>query len=136
MGRKKIRRAGRDFPRPIPTVPAVEAFERPPMPVIARIQQEGRMTTVSGASAATGSAQTYSAKATGSLTSTQFLSLLTTQLQNQNPLNPTDPNEFTSELVQYGSLSQQIDMNAKLDTMSTTLSSLLTQVQMLGGETS
>ena len=65
------------------------------------------------------------------LTSNQFLSLLTTQLQSQNPLNPTDPNQFTSEMVQYASLSEQIDTNTKLDNLNTTMSSILTQVSLL-----
>lgn len=65
------------------------------------------------------------------LTSNQFLSLLTTQLQSQNPLNPTDPNQFTSEMVQYAGLSEQIDTNSKLDTLSTTMSDVLTQVSLL-----
>jgi flagellar basal-body rod modification protein FlgD len=65
------------------------------------------------------------------LTSNQFLSLLTTQLQAQDPLNPTDPNQFTSEMVQYASLSEQIDTNSKLDTLNSGMSSLLTQVSLL-----
>ena len=91
------------------------------------------MTTIpatSGAATTPGAAANATA-AKASLTSNQFLSLLTTQLQNQNPLDPTDPNQFTSELVQYGALSQQIDTNAKLDTLSTTMSSILTQVSLM-----
>ena len=65
------------------------------------------------------------------LSSNQFLTLLTTQLQSQNPLDPTDPNQFTSEMVQYAGLSEQIDTNAKLDTLSTTMSNVLTQVSLL-----
>jgi flagellar basal-body rod modification protein FlgD len=65
------------------------------------------------------------------LTSNQFLSLLATQLQAQDPLNPTDPNQFTSEMVQYASLSEQIDSNTTLDTLSTTMSNILTQVSLL-----
>lgn len=65
------------------------------------------------------------------LTSNQFLSLLTTQLQSQNPLDPTDPNQFTSEMVQYAGLSEQIDMNSKLETLSSTMSDILTQVSLL-----
>ena len=74
---------------------------------------------------------TSSAKPQIGLTSNQFLSLLTTQLQNQNPLNPTDPDKFTSEMVQYASLSQQIDTNSSLTSTNTTLSSILTQVSLL-----
>jgi flagellar basal-body rod modification protein FlgD len=35
-----------------------------------------------------------------------FLSLLITQLQNQDPLNPTDSTEFTAQLAQFSSLEQ------------------------------
>jgi flagellar basal-body rod modification protein FlgD len=93
------------------------------------------MTTVPAASAAAPTpAPTTSTPSSAQLTSNQFLSLLTTQLQNQNPLDPTDPNQFTQEMVQYGALSQQIDTNAKLDSLGTTMSSILTQVSLLAGQ--
>lgn len=43
-----------------------------------------------------------------------FLSLLMTQLQNQDPTSPLDSNQFTSELVQFTSVQQQIDTNSDL----------------------
>jgi len=46
-----------------------------------------------------------------------FLQLLTTQLQNQNPLDPLDTNQFTSQLVQFASVEQQINMNTQLTTL-------------------
>lgn len=95
------------------------------------------MTTIPSTSGAAGTtSSTTSSGASANLTSNQFLSLLTTQLQNQNPLNPTDPNQFTSEMVQYGALSQQIDTNAKLDKLSSTMSSILTQVSLLASASS
>ena len=45
----------------------------------------------------------------------QFLQLLTTQLQNQDPLSPMDSNEFTNQLVQFTQVEQQINSNQKLD---------------------
>ena len=45
-----------------------------------------------------------------------FLTLLTTQLQYQDPLNPMDSNEFTQQLVQFTSVEQQIQSNKSLDT--------------------
>jgi flagellar basal-body rod modification protein FlgD len=45
---------------------------------------------------------------------TDFLSLLMTQLQNQDPTSPLDSNQFTSELVQFTSVEQQIDTNSHL----------------------
>lgn len=38
----------------------------------------------------------------------QFLTLLVTQLQNQDPLDPMDTNAFTQQLVQFASVEQQI----------------------------
>ena len=75
-------------------------------------------------------------KANATLTSNQFLTLLTTQLTNQNPLDPTDPNQFTQEMVQYGQLSQQIDTNQTLTSIQSNIASLLTQVQLLAGGSS
>ena len=46
-----------------------------------------------------------------------FLILLTTQLQNQDPLNPTDSSEFTNQLVQFSQVEQQINTNDKLDAL-------------------
>jgi flagellar basal-body rod modification protein FlgD len=87
--------------------------------------------SISGVSSNTANPTTTSSQSTLGLTSNQFLSLLTTQLQSQNPLDPTDPNQFASEMVQYASLSQQIDTNSKLDTLSSSLSDILTQVSLL-----
>jgi len=46
-----------------------------------------------------------------------FLQLLTTQLQNQDPLSPLDTNQFTQELVEFASVEQQIDMNTNMQTL-------------------
>jgi flagellar basal-body rod modification protein FlgD len=46
-----------------------------------------------------------------------FLTLLTTQLQNQNPLDPLDSNQFTQQLVEFSSVEQQVNMNANLQTL-------------------
>jgi flagellar basal-body rod modification protein FlgD len=40
-----------------------------------------------------------------------FLTLLVSQLQNQDPLNPTDSNQFVSQLTSYSQLEQLIDIN-------------------------
>jgi flagellar basal-body rod modification protein FlgD len=45
---------------------------------------------------------------------TDFLSLLMTQLQNQDPSSPMDSSQFTSELVQFTSVQQQIGTNSNL----------------------
>ena len=43
-----------------------------------------------------------------------FLTLLTTQLQNQDPSQPEDPNQFTTELVQLNGVQQQLLSNQLL----------------------
>lgn len=47
----------------------------------------------------------------------QFLTLLTTQLANQDPLSPMDSTEFTNQLVQYANVEQNIQTNSNLEQM-------------------
>ncbi|WP_336489165.1 flagellar hook assembly protein FlgD [Methylobacterium nigriterrae] len=47
----------------------------------------------------------------------QFLTLLTTQLKNQNPLDPMDTNQFTQQLVQFAQVEQQLKSNDRLDSI-------------------
>ncbi len=44
-----------------------------------------------------------------------FLTLLVAQLQNQDPLNPDDPTEFTAQLAQFSSLEQLFTLNESMD---------------------
>jgi flagellar basal-body rod modification protein FlgD len=70
---------------------------------------------------------TSSSSGSGSLNSTTgstlagnfqtFLTLLTTQLQNQDPLSPLDTNQFTQQLVQFASVEQQLKTNDQLTTL-------------------
>jgi flagellar basal-body rod modification protein FlgD len=46
-----------------------------------------------------------------------FLTLLTTQLKNQNPLDPLDTNQFTQQLVQFAQVEQQLKENEQLATL-------------------
>ena len=48
---------------------------------------------------------------------TDFLKLLTTQLKNQNPLDPLDTNQFTQQLVQFAQVEQQLKQNDQLATL-------------------
>lgn len=40
-----------------------------------------------------------------------FLTLLVSQLQNQDPLNPTDSTQFVSQLTSYSQLEQLINID-------------------------
>ena len=71
-------------------------------------------------SAAINSTAASSASATGIDKNTlagnfqTFLTLLTTQLKNQNPLDPLDTNQFTQQLVQFAQVEQQLKQNEQL----------------------
>jgi flagellar basal-body rod modification protein FlgD len=80
------------------------------------------MTTVSSTSS---SSNDSTSAATTSLLSDYnlFLKLLTTQMTNQDPLNPTDTSEYTQQLVQYSQVEQQIQQNGTLTDILSQLSS-------------
>jgi len=52
-----------------------------------------------------------------------FLQLLVAQLQNQDPLNPTDSTQFVSQLAQFSELEQVMAIRSDTDTMSTDMKS-------------
>ncbi|WP_027834888.1 flagellar hook assembly protein FlgD [Maritalea myrionectae] len=49
-----------------------------------------------------------------------FLSILTTQLKHQNPLDPLDTNQFTSQMVEFTGVEQQLKTNEFLETLIAT----------------
>ena len=75
--------------------------------------------TTSNVTAAVTSNATTSDVAKNTLASnfTAFLQLLTTQLKNQNPLDPLDTNQFTQQLVQFAQVEQQLKSNSQLETL-------------------
>ena len=76
---------------------------------------------MSSVSSVTGSGNSSSLSAiTGTTTmgKEDFLTLLVTQLQNQDPLNPSDPTEFTAQLAQFSSLEQLFTVNETLQSLT------------------
>lgn len=65
-----------------------------------------------------------------------FLTLLTTQLQNQNPLDPLDMNQFTQQLVQFTEVEQTVKLNGNLEKMVqlSAANTITNMVSFLGGE--
>ncbi|SHI05271.1 flagellar hook assembly protein FlgD [Sporanaerobacter acetigenes] len=53
-------------------------------------------------------------KKTGELDKDAFLKLLTTQLANQDPLNPMEDKEFIAQMAQFSTLEQIQNMNKNL----------------------
>jgi flagellar basal-body rod modification protein FlgD len=69
------------------------------------------------AAASTGSAS--STDSSGDITSSDFLTLLVSELKNQDPTQPTDPNAYISQLVGVNSLQQLISINQDLTPTTT-----------------
>ena len=57
-------------------------------------------------------------KAAKALGQDDFLKLLVAQLQNQDPLNPSDATEFTAQLAQYSQLEQLFNLNKSMDQLA------------------
>jgi flagellar basal-body rod modification protein FlgD len=72
------------------------------------------MTPVIAATAAPSTAQSPDPLTSLSSNFSNFLNLLMTQLKNQDPSSPMDANSFTTELVQFSSVEQQINTNTSL----------------------
>ncbi|WP_419898074.1 flagellar hook assembly protein FlgD [Roseomonas sp. USHLN139] len=94
------------------------------------------VTTASTTSSTTGTKASAAAgtKLAGDMQS--FLVLLTTQLQNQDPTNPTDSSQFTTQLAQFSAVEQQIATNAHLETLLSLQqsSSMLNATSLVGRE--
>jgi flagellar basal-body rod modification protein FlgD len=84
------------------------------------------MTTIAGVSSSSTAEAVTASKADAkqaSLDYDAFLKLLVAQMQNQDPLNPTDATEQLSQLASFSNVEQSIKVNQKLESMMT-LSSL------------
>ena len=65
----------------------------------------------------TGTTQMSTSRTTIAENFDTFLNILTTQLRNQNPLDPLDTNQFTAQLVQFTGVEQQLKTNEFLETL-------------------
>ncbi|HQT60652.1 MAG TPA: flagellar hook capping FlgD N-terminal domain-containing protein [Acidiphilium sp.] len=71
-------------------------------------------TSGTASSSSTGGSSTANALSSLSSNYNNFLTMLTTQLRNQDPTNPVSSSQFTSELVQFSQVEQQINTNQSL----------------------
>src|SRR4051812_32597000 len=65
-------------------------------------------------------AGTNSSAASSTISANDFLTLLVTEMKNQDPTAQTDPNQYVNQLVQVNSLQQLIEINAELGDAQTT----------------
>ncbi|MGB7267800.1 MAG: flagellar hook capping FlgD N-terminal domain-containing protein [Terracidiphilus sp.] len=73
-------------------------------------------TPMDSSTTGTGSASDSSGSDSATISANDFLTLLVTEMQNQDPTADTDPNEYINQLVQVNSLEQLIDINQTLTT--------------------
>jgi flagellar basal-body rod modification protein FlgD len=68
----------------------------------------------------------------------EFLKILMVQLQNQDPTNPMDDREFISQMAQFSSLEQLMNMTNSIDTLvqSQLISPVIQYSHMIGKEVS
>ena len=69
----------------------------------------------------TSTASTSSATDSSNITSNDFLTLLVSELKNQDPTQPTDPNQYITQLAQVNSLQQLISINQGIGALDTAI---------------
>ena len=80
----------------------------------------GARTLTADASSSTSTSSTASTASDGTtITSNDFLTLLVSELKNQDPTQPTDPNAYIQQLVGVNSLQQLISINKGITSIST-----------------
>jgi flagellar basal-body rod modification protein FlgD len=65
---------------------------------------------------------TSTATDSSNITSNDFLTLLVSELKNQDPTQPTDPNQYITQLAQVNSLQQLISINQGIGTLDSAIS--------------
>ena len=84
---------------------------------------------VSGTSSASSSSSALPSSASApsnTINSNQFLSLLVSELQNQDPLNATSVTDFVNQMTAYNNFTQQQSINSNLGALAGAFSSLVT----------
>ena len=87
--------------------------------LLSAAESTAKSSAATSGSSSSSSSSTSSTAALSSLANnyTTFLTLLTTQLQHQDPSSPMSSDSFTSELVQFAGVEQQVQTNSKLSSL-------------------
>jgi flagellar basal-body rod modification protein FlgD len=90
--------------------------------------------TVSSSTGAQTASGSTSATQTASVDKNMFLQLLVAQLQNQDPLNPTDGTQFLGELAQFQQLEQSANTGEDVTAIRQDLDKLAQGTQSTNGQ--
>jgi flagellar basal-body rod modification protein FlgD len=82
--------------------------------------------TTATTTAATTAATTTAAAAASTLSTGDFMTLLVSELQNQNPLDPTSTTDFVNQLASYANFDSQTTLNTNMSALTTSFNSLMT----------
>lgn len=89
--------------------------------------------SIGSASNASNAASTASSVAgASSMSQSDFLKLMTAQLQAQDPTNPVDNSQFVSQMAQFSQLSSTQDLVSSVNTLNSTVNGALQTSQVLG----
>src|ERR1035438_4095108 len=77
------------------------------------------------AAASSASTSTTPPSSTTDVTKDEFLQLLVAQIQNQDPLNPADGTQFLTQLAQFQTLEQSMNMGTDLSAIRSDLDQLV-----------
>jgi len=87
------------------------------MSLLQMLHAAGPSAPKSAAASSSAASSTSSSTAPGVDLTNTFLQLLSVQLENQSPLDPVDPNQFTVELAQFDSLGELTQIQALMQTL-------------------
>lgn len=83
---------------------------------VANALAKPRAAATTGTSGSTGSSASSSGEA---ISANDFLTLLVAEMKNQDPTQPTDPNQYITQMVDVNSLQQLIGINQGVSTLDT-----------------
>jgi flagellar basal-body rod modification protein FlgD len=88
----------------------------------------------SGSSTSGSSSSSSSPASIGGLTMSDFLTLMTAQLRNQDPLNPTNSNQFLQQISELSTVEGISQLNTSMTTLSNSMlsSQALTSASLVG----
>ncbi|MGA0586388.1 flagellar hook assembly protein FlgD [Dyella sp. KRB-257] len=88
--------------------------------------------TIGNAGTAGTASQVTTAAKAGGMTQSDFLKLMTAQLQAQDPTHPVDNNQFVSQMAQFSQLQSTQDLLGSVKTLNSTVNGALQTSQVLG----